>query len=170
MVMHSNDISVTKFAETTYRGQGKSVRLVHRQPVPQTKLNLSYHVEKLGLWNGQTSVQDHWVICVTYSRKIKLFHHKQKKYKQVFIIGRTCHHNKNNNNKLFVQKFYFICTLCLRSKEPKRPTLFPAPPCYERRRLERIGFQERCACNKVSNYDKNYDILNYRYTELKKLT
>ena len=59
--------------------------------------------------------------------------------------------------------------LCLRSKAPKRPTSFPAPLCYEQTRLERTGFQERCACNKVSKY-KNYDILNYRYTELKKLT
>lgn len=84
------------------------------------------------------------------------------------ITSRTCHHNKKHNNYLF-RNFIFICTL-LCSKAPKRPTSFPALLCYERTRLERIGFQERCACNKVSKYDKNYDILNYRYTEIKTLT
>ena len=37
MVMHSNDISMSKFAGTTCRS-GKSARFVHRYPAPQTKM------------------------------------------------------------------------------------------------------------------------------------
>ena len=47
-----------------------------------------------------------------YSSKIKLLHHKQKKYEQVFIIGRTCHHNKKNNNYSFRNFISFVRYAC----------------------------------------------------------